>query len=529
VGFDFTPSVDRGQVSVNVELAPGASLEATDAVMAQVEAVAEQIPEVDRERMLASIGEIIGGFGSLPDRGSQIGQLTLMLTEKQGFVERLLHPAGQAGRRRRSDEQVATELRTRLKGLEAQAKINVSAVRGLTAALAPIQIGLYGNDAAELERVAGQIEARMAKVPGLQNVDSSLRRGKPEIQVSFNRSRAEELFATPAELAGALRTAVAGNTDFRLRQQDISYPVRVMLSRTGADALRLSPEALRDVVVTYRGSSPVYVGDIADVRMGAGPTKILRSQRTRRVILSAHVQEGVSLGSARKAVDAALQDLQLGTVERRWEGDVDDMEESAGLMTGAILLAIALSYMLMAGVFNSLIHPLTIMVSVPMALVGGLLGLIYTGTTMNIVSMIGIVMLIGLVSKNAILLVDYTNTLRQRGLRRDAAIEAAGPVRLRPILMTTTSTVLAMTPVALQIGRASEMRSPMAIVVIGGLLLSTLLTLLVVPVMYSYFDDLAAWIMRSWRRLSGGTAPALNSVLDEAGTPVRHFERLDKD
>lgn len=529
LGFDFTPSVDRGQVSVNVELAPGASLEATDAVMAQVEAVAEQIPEVDKERMLASIGEIIGGFGSLPDRGSQIGQLTLMLTEKQGFVERLLHPTGQADRRRRSDEQVATELRERLKGLNAQAKVTVSAVRGLTAALAPIQIGLYGNDTAELEQVSAQIEARMAKVPGLQNVDSSLRRGKPEIQVSFNRSRAEDLYATPAELAGALRTAVAGNTDFRLRQKDTSYPVRVLLSRTGENALRLSPEALRDVVVTYRGPSPVYVSDIADVRMGAGPTKILRSQRTRRVILSAHVQEGVSLGSARKSVDAALQDLKLGTVERRWEGDVDEMEESAGLMTGAILLAIALSYMLMAAVFNSLVHPLTIMISVPMALVGGLLGLIYTGTTMNIVSMIGIVMLIGLVSKNAILLVDYTNTLRQQGLRRDAAIEVAGPVRLRPILMTTASTVLAMTPVALQIGRASEMRSPMAIVVIGGLLLSTLLTLLVVPVMYSYFDDLSEWIMGCWRKLTGAKEPPRTLVPDEAGGTGRLFERFNED
>jgi hydrophobic/amphiphilic exporter-1 (mainly G- bacteria), HAE1 family len=176
------------------------------------------------------------------------------------------------------------------------------------------------------------------------------------------------------------------------------------------------------------------------------------------------------------------------------------MAESAGHMTSSLLLAVALSYMLMAAVFNSVLLPLSIMTSIPMALVGGLLGLIYTGTTMNIVSMIGIVMLVGLVSKNAILLVDYTNTLRQRGLTRDAALQAAGPVRLRPILMTTCSTVFAMLPVALQIGRASEMRSPMAIVVIGGLILSTLLTLIVVPVMYTYFDDLGRGISGAWRK-----------------------------
>jgi HAE1 family hydrophobic/amphiphilic exporter-1 len=500
LGFDFTPSIDRGQVSVQIELPPGSSLSATDAVMQEVEAAAEQVEGVERERMLASIGEIIGGFGSLPDRGAHLGQLTLMLQEKPGFMERLLHPGGVPGRRTRSDEEVARELREKLQPLASRARISVSAVRGLTSALAPIQIGLYGNDLEELERVTAEVEARLSRVPSLQNLDSSLRRGKPELQVRFDRARAEGQYATPAELAGALRTAVAGNTDLRFRQDDVVYPIRLLLARQGDHGLRGTPAAIRDVVVAYRGTTPVHVDDIASVEMGAGPTKILRSQRTRRVIISAHVREGASLGAARTAVEAALADLDLGRVERRWEGDVDEMDESAGLMTGAILLAIALSYMLMAAVFNSLLHPLTIMLSVPMALVGGLLGLIYTGTTMNIVSMIGIVMLVGLVSKNAILLVDYTNTLRERGLQRNAAVEAAGPVRLRPILMTTISTVLAMMPVALQIGRASEMRSPMAIVVIGGLLLSTLLTLLVVPVMYTYLDDCADWIGRLLRR-----------------------------
>ncbi|MGV3719515.1 MAG: efflux RND transporter permease subunit [Actinomycetota bacterium] len=516
LGFDFTPSVDRGQVSVQIELPAGASLTATDAVMQEVEAVAEQIPGVEPDRMLASVGEIIGGFGSLPDRGPQLGQLTLMLQDKPGFMERLLRPGGVPGRRNRSDEDVATELRKKLAGLSAKARISVSAVRGLTSALAPIQIGLYGNNLEDLERVAAEVEARMSRIPTLQNLSSSLRRGKPELQVSFDRSRAEEQFATPAELAGALRTAVAGNTDLRFRKGDIVHPVRLMLSRDGERGIRATPSAVRDVVVAYRGASPVYVDDIASVRMGAGPTKILRSQRTRRVILSAHVLEGASLGAARSAVDAALADLPTGGIERKWEGDVDAMDESAGLMTGAILLAIALSYMLMAAVFNSLLHPLTIMVSVPMALVGGLLGLIYTGATMNIVSMIGIVMLIGLVSKNAILLVDYTNTLRQRGMNRNAAIESAGPVRLRPILMTTISTVLAMSPVALQIGRASEMRSPMAIVVIGGLLLSTLLTLLVVPVMYTYLDDATELILR----MVGRGASARDAQLPEIPTKL---------
>lgn len=512
VGFDFTPSVDRGQVSVQIELPPGASLQATDRLLTRIEAEAARVPEVDPERMLASVGEIIGGFGSLPDRGPQFGQLTLMLVEKQGFLDRIRHPMGQKDRRRRSDEQVAKELRERLKSIPGGERAIVFAVRGLTAALAPIQIGLYSNDVEALERVAEDVREAMEKIPELQNVDSTMRRGRPELQLHLNRARAEEMMVTPAELAGAMRIAIAGNTDLKFREKDQTYSIRMQITPDGPTGTRQGPDALKNLVVTHRGSMPVYVGDVADVRMGAGPTKILRSQRTRRVILSANVREGVSLGSAQQAVDNAIGGVALSGVEKRWEGDVDDMEESAGLMTGALLLATILSYMLMAAIFNNLLHPLTIMMSVPMALVGGLLGLIYTRTTMNIVSMIGIVMLVGLVSKNAILLVDYTNTLRDRGLRRDEAIQAAGPVRLRPILMTTLSTVIAMLPVAMQIGRASEMRSPMAIVVIGGLILSTLLTLLVVPVIYTYFDDLGEFVHRSWKRM----VPAEKELLPAA-------------
>lgn len=501
LGFDFTPSVDRGEVQVRLELPPGASLQATDQVMRRIEAEAAKVPEVVPARMLASVGEILGGFGSTPDQGPQFGQLTLMLQEKQSFVDRLLHPGGQAGRRTRSDEEVAKDLRERLKKIAGGDSATVSAMRGFTSASAPVQIGLYGEDLQELERTSEAIRQRMASVPQIQNVDSTLRRGKPEIRVEFNRRKAEDLYVTPAELSGLLRTAIAGNTDLRYRDQDETVPIRLMVQRSGQTNPQRGSEALGNLLVARRGPSDVYVSDIADFRMSSGPTKILRSKRMRRVLLSAHLAGGATLGDAQKAIQAAIRDVDMKGVQLEWEGEVDEMSESAVAMTAALLLAIALSYLLLAAVFNSLVLPFAIMVSLPMALVGGLLGLIYTGTSMNIISMIGIVMLVGLVSKNAILLVDYTNTLRRKGLTREAALESAGPVRLRPILMTTISTVLAMTPVALQIGRASELRSPMAIVVIGGLILSTLLTLLVIPVMYTYFDDMTEGVLRAWGRL----------------------------
>ena len=208
-----------------------------------------------------------------------------------------------------------------------------------------------------------------------------------------------------------------------------------------------------------------------------------------------------------------MGELDLGDVRWAWGGDVEDMADARGPMIAALLLAVALAYFLLAAVFNSVLQPLTIMACLPMALVGAILGLLVGGATLNIVSMIGIIMLVGLVAKNAILLVDYTNTLRQSGLSRDEAITTAGPVRLRPILMTTTATVLAMLPVALQIGRASEIRSPMAVTVIGGLIVSTLLTLLVVPVVYTYFDDFGEAVRRAWQREKVEESPRITEEL----------------
>ncbi|MBI3911755.1 MAG: efflux RND transporter permease subunit [Armatimonadetes bacterium] len=496
VGFDFVPPVDHGQVAVTLQMPPEASLAATDRMMRQIEDVAVQVPEVAEERMFASLGEIIGGFGSLPERGPQFAQLTLTLRDKDSLLDRVLHPFGGSGKRQRSDEEVAADLRRRLAQMGAAGRIIVSPVRAFTGSLAPLQLGLYGTDLNELERATGRVLDVFASVPGLRNPDSSLRRGKPEVQLRVERERAADQFVTPAEVAGALRVALEGDTSVRYREGGHSYAVRVQLARAG----RSRPEALQDLVVARRGDHPVFVGDVTTLGFGTGPTKILRRDRVRRVVITAELAPGVSLGAAQEAVERRLRQVDLGNVRRVWEGEYDDMIESTGHMISVLLLSIALSYILMAALFNSLVHPLTIVLSVPMALVGAILGLIFTGTTLNIVSMIGIIMLVGLVAKNAILLVDYTNTLRAGGLAREAALQEAAPVRLRPILMTTLSTLFGMLPIALRIGRAAEMRAPMAIAVIGGLALSTLLTLVVIPVVYTYFDDLSRWLKKLWGR-----------------------------
>lgn len=485
----FTPSVDRGEVTVRMLLPPGSSLEAVSRETAVVEQAAATLPEVDHARSFSSLGVIPGGFGTAPEQGSDLGQVTLFLRPRPSFWEKLLSPSGRPDRRAKSDEEVGLELERRLEELDRPARYLISAARGLTTSLAPVELGLYGASDESLRRAASEVQRGLSRIPLLKNVEVSLRQGRPETRVVLDRARAEAAGVPAVLLTRALQIAVRGDDSLHLIRDGRLTPVRVHL---GIQNEPVAAESLENIILARRGAGAVRLRDVARLESDIGPGRLLRARRSRQVLVTAGLAAGVNLGDAEDAIQREISRLNLSGATWRWEGDVNDMQESALRMAGALGLAVALSYLLLAGLFNNLLHPLAIMTSVPMALVGGLLGLIYTGTPLNIVGMIGMVMLVGLVSKNAILLVDYTNLLRAEGLSREAALRKAGPVRLRPILMTTLSTVLAMIPVALQIGRASELRSPMAIVVIGGLILSTLLTLVVVPVMYVFFDNLPA-------------------------------------
>jgi len=220
-----------------------------------------------------------------------------------------------------------------------------------------------------------------------------------------------------------------------------------------------------------------------------GPTNIDRHNGQRLVTVTANLAPGTPLGNVRGPIQKQIDSLPHEGVSVHWSGEAETMDENAPIFAGALGLAIVLVYFVMAALFNNVMTPLVIMFTLPMALIGALGALVLTGETLSLVSCIGILMLVGLMGRNAILLLDYANTLRKRGIARTEAIVEAGTTRLRPILMTTTATIVGMMPVALRIGRASEVRAPMAIVVIGGLLVSTTLTLIVIPVLYSLFDD----------------------------------------
>lgn len=479
LGFEFMPSIDQGQFTVKIETPAGTNLDTTNRVVAKVEDLLAKQPEM--EAIFTTVGSTAGAvnFGTT-SQGPNTANIAVSLVDKN--------------LRTLSDRQLMAALRPEVAGIPG-AKIRFETTT-FGPSGAPVQIELLGDDFDALNRAAGEVSARIRQVPGIIDLDTSWRVGRPELQVKVDRLKAASLGVSTGMVAASLRTAIQGSTDTKLRTGGQEYDIRVRLPQ----AERQSPEDVADILIAAPGGRPIYVKDIGDVTLATGPTEIDRKNRQRMVVVSANLAPGYYLGNIQRAVTRQLSDLRLRGVTLHWGGEAQELGESSGQMGQALLLSVLLVYLLMAGLFEGFLSPLIIMFSLPMAMVGAILGLMVAGKTLSIVSMIGIIMLMGLVTKNAILLVDFTNTLRARGERRREAILQAGPTRLRPILMTTFAMIAGMLPVALGIGRGAEFRSPMAVAVIGGLIWSTLLTLVVIPVVYTLIDDLTAFAGRRRRR-----------------------------
>ena len=358
----------------------------------------------------------------------------------------------------------------------------------------PVQFIIQGQSLKQMEQVAEKMMAEMRKVKGLVDIDSSFEGGKPELSITVDRNRAAALGVPVASIAMTIRSLMGGDKASQLRQEGDLYDVRIGLQPSD----RKSPQDLAGLSVRSSLQQLVKLSNLVQIKKGEGPTNISRRERQRQVTVFANIQD-LPLGTAVMEVEKIAKKVVPRGLEGKFVGMAEIMEESFESMFFALFLAIIIVYMILASQFESFIHPFTIMLSLPMSLVGALGGLLIANAALSIFAMIGIIMLMGLVTKNAILLVDYTTTLRKRGLGKDEALLKAGPVRLRPILMTTAAMIFGMLPVALGLGEGSEGRAPMAICVIGGLITSTMLTLLVVPVVYSLLDGLAAKFVRESR------------------------------
>ena len=491
---EFFPNADNGALTVKLEMPPGTTLDVTNSATQKLEERIMAWPEV--QEVFTSVGQS-GGFGPSQAR---------FATMQVQLIDKNL-------RTRTPDDltQVARTYSTDIAG----AKVTASPVSQFGGGGASaVQVRIQGADGAVLARLAGQVADVVRHTPGTADVNDGGVTGDPELVVNVDRQQAADLGLTPAQVSSVLRTGLAGSIVGTFRPQGTTgWDINVILN---PDERARVEQVGQIPIVTPRGQT-IQLGQIANVSTATGPTQVNRRDRQRSVYVTADLQGRVA-GDVAKDIQTGLDKISVPNGYKISQGgDAQSQSETFGQILTALGLSVLLMYMLMVALFESLVYPLMIMFSLPLAVVGAFGLLALTGNTLNMLSMIGMILLTGLVGKNAILLVDYTNTLRKRGYVRNDALLEAGPTRLRPILMTTSALVLAMSPIALKLGEGSEWRAPMAVTVIGGLLTSTLLTLVLIPAVYTIMDDFTGMLARaplrvkrllSWRPVSrGGHVP----------------------
>jgi HAE1 family hydrophobic/amphiphilic exporter-1 len=486
LGTEFVPTADFSETSLSFHTPVGSSLEATEAKTREVEGILREFPEVKYTLSTLNTGNA---------QGTMYASIYVRLTDRH---ERTLSAVAMSAR-----------LRERLRSVPG---ITVTHV-GLLDAVGgnkQVEFSLQGDDLAELERLAQTVMERIRPIVGLVDLDASVKPNKPTVDVKMKRDLASDAGVSVAALGASLRTLVAGTTVGNWRAADgQSYDVNVRLAPSGRE--RASDlEQLPFVVGTAADGTArvVRLGQVADVVDATGPNQINRRNLNREVSINANVY-GRSPGEVSAEIRQVLDTIAFPPGYRyEFGGSTKNMQESFGYALSALALAIIFIYMILASQFQSFLQPLALMTSLPLTLIGVVLTLLMFGSSMSMFSVIGIVLLMGLVTKNAILLVDFAIRAREGRagappMDRESALLLAARVRLRPILMTTLAMVFGMVPLAFALTEGSEQRAPMGQAVIGGVITSSLLTLVVVPVVYCYMDDLGNW----FRRRLGLAAP----------------------
>jgi len=482
IGKEFVPAEDQGQFLVRMEAPIDYSIDKADALFMQGETIVKSFPEANRFFYLQGFGA--GGAG-------QINKAIIFTGLKK------------KADRKKSQEQLKAEIRQKLNqipGLKATAE-DISMIGGGIRNV-PIQYAIRGLDLDVLQNYTRQITTELAKLPGIVDVDTSLEAGKPELKVFIDRNKAADMGVSVGAIADAVNILISGEVDITKYKDEAKgrrYDVRVRLNPED----RANPADLGKIYVRAKDGRLVELASVIRIQEGGGPSVIYRVDRQRATIVYASLEKK-PLAQAMEELDGISGKVLTPGYTARYKGAADTMKESFKYLLFALFLGILMAYMVLAAQFESFIHPFYVLLAMPLSFIGAFGALLLAGKTISIFSLIGLILLMGLVKKNAILLVDYTNVLRERGLTRREAILQAGPVRLRPILMTTLAMVFGMLPVALGLGEGAETRSPMGIAVIGGLLTSLFLTLVVVPSAYDLFDD---WIERFRRFRKGGKTP----------------------
>jgi HAE1 family hydrophobic/amphiphilic exporter-1 len=485
VGSEFTPQTDDGWANVRIETPAGSSLEYTIRKAEQVEAAIREMPEV--RNVYATVNKLRAFYWI--DIGPKSG-------------------------RKRGKKEIDDAMRARMKqipGIETRVGWNK-----------PVQVDLLGADIGELQRISNQVIAELKKIPGAVDIETSLKPTNPTLEVTINRELASDLGISMSQVALTTRAMIAGEPagqwqgpDGENHQITVRLPDAERRAIADLDRLQLVASGLN------ADGSPrmVPLRQIATFTPAFGERTIERRDLQRVVRVSANVSKDAKAGEVTAALDKVLKQMSFPPGYRfKYGGDSEIMQDSFGHAMAALGLAIVFIYFILASQFGSFLQPVAIMASLPLSLVGVFLALAVWRSSLNVFSMIGLIMLMGLVTKNAILLVDFINRSRKEGYSQTDAILRAASVRLRPIIMTTGAMVFGMLPLALALGPGSEQQSPMAHAVIGGILTSTVLTLVVVPVLYTYFAAIGDWATRKLASERVGDEPG-PSAATASGAP----------
>jgi hydrophobic/amphiphilic exporter-1 (mainly G- bacteria), HAE1 family len=469
----FMTNFDKGEFQVNFKTAPDASMsESRDRLNLMLTAL-KDIPEIDHT--YATVGA--GDSGTV-----QNGMIYVKLKERKD--------------RKKSQDQIQRDVRSRLE-LVPGITVSIEDVGGVGSSVKPLLVNVRGEDIALLKKYSAELKQEMYGIPGIVDIEATLEQDIPEYRLTVDREKAVNSGIMTDRIVRTVGALVGGEAVSTYEDEDgDAVDVRVRLPQN----LRWDPSQVQNLrLAVQKGNSPsalMAIGNIAAYDVSDSPSEINRQALSREVVVSANL-DGIPIGTAVNKVRKAAEKIGMEPGYRIvFSGESQDMEESFGYMGESLILAVILVYLILAAQFESFFEPFAIMLSLPLSIVGmaGMLKL--TGDTVNIMSLIGLIMLMGLVTKNAILLVHYAKVLRERGMDRREALINSGRTRLRPILMTTLAMVFGMMPLAFALGAGAEMRAPMARAVIGGLITSTVLTLLVVPVMYAMLDDFNGWLKR---------------------------------
>lgn len=472
IGSEFFPAMDQGMFNIDIELPKGSLIENTNEVAKELEDLLSKIPELETMHVSVGGSKILSGMVGFNNDSATISVTLKSLSD-----------------RKRSTSEIVEEVRKSIKNI-AGAEIKVEDLStsfvGMSSGSA-VSIQISGPNLETLRLISKDMEKMVINTEGTRQVEASIAEGRPEAQIYINRDKASAYGLSTTQVASVIRTAVDGRiaTTYKLDGTEIDIKVQY------PEEKRKTLEQLKSISLLSPLGMQVPLMDIAHIKIEEGPTSINRTDQERYVKVTGDVF-GRSTGDVNGELKNKVKDYKLPDgYSIKFTGEDQQMVDAFSSLKLALILSVFLVYMVMAIQFESLVHPLTIMFSVPVAYSGSIIGLAITNNPLSVPAYVGVIMLAGIVVNNAIVLVDYINTLRERGLDKEAAIMKAGPTRLRPILMTTLTTILAMIPLALGLGEGAEAMAPMAIVVIFGLTTSTLLTLLIVPVIYCLFDDLS--------------------------------------